>query len=99
MRLRRRDKDRPTNGYPTVEPLTPHAWTVVAVVGAVIAVVGLALNVEVTTGGIELGITPLMLLGVILVVLSIPMRKRAVGREQRAEMQPPPPPPPVDPAP
>jgi len=98
MKLRPRDNDRPTSGYPTVEPLTPHAWTAVAVVGAVMAVVGLALNVDVTTGGIELGITPLMLLGVILVVLSIPMRKRAVSREHRAKMEPPPPPPPADPA-
>jgi hypothetical protein len=89
--------DAPT-GYPSSTPLTPRQWTVVAVVGAVLVVTGIALNVEVSPKGqVSVGLTPLMVLGLILFVIAIPMRWRAVARRKWDASDLPPPPPPVQP--
>jgi hypothetical protein len=85
-------------GYPSGTRLTPRQWTVVAVVGAVLVVTGIALNIEVSPEGrMSVGITPLMVLGLILFVIAIPMRWRTVARGKRDASDLPPPPPPVEP--
>ena len=89
--------DNGPTGYPSSTPLTPRQWTVVAVVGAVLVVTGIALNVEVSPEGrMSVGLTPLVVLGVILFVIAVPMRWRTVARGKRHAPDLPPPPPPVE---
>ena len=92
------EPDSGSTGYPAGTRLTPRQWTVVAGVGAVLVVTGVALNVEISPEGrMSVGITPLMVLGLILFVIAIPMRWRTVARGKRNASDLPPPPLPNEP--
>jgi hypothetical protein len=66
--------------------------------GGVAVVTGLATNVHISPGNqIYVGVTPLMVLGVVLIALAVPMRWRAVVRSRQTGPDLPPQPPPLDP--